>query len=318
MRLVTIDSGTGGAPGALIHTGEVLHLARAARSGTAELWLPPTVRGILDAGGQGLDIARGVVDRVQGGSDQTLADLRAQGTLLPAGTALLAPVPEPRLVIGAGLNYRSHLAEMSGTPEPSHPTGFVKIASSITGPHASVHVPSHAADMVDWEGEFACVVGRTCHAVSESEASGCIAGYTVVNDISARDWVRDVWSATAPWPARQTWEVNIMGKQFAGFTAIGPALVTADEVGDPQDQVLETRLNGEVMQHVHTSDVIFGFAASLSYFSRWYTFHPGDILTTGTPAGVGVGRKPQRFMQAGDVIEVEVSGVGVLRNTIAA
>ena len=317
MRLVTIDCGAGGAPGAIIHTGEVLHLSRAARPSTVEMWLPPTVRGILDAGQQGLDTARGIVERVEG-SDRILEDLRAHGALLPAGTALLAPVPEPRLVIGAGLNYRSHLAEMSGTPVPAHPTGFIKVASSITGPRAPVRVPPQASGMVDWEGELGCVIGRTCHAVGEAEALDYVAGYTVINDISARDWVRDVWAATAPWPARQTWEVNIMGKQFAGFTAIGPALVTADEVGDPADLVLETRLNGEVMQHVHTSDVIFGFAASLSYFSRWYTFHPGDILTTGTPAGVGVGRKPQRFMQAGDVIEVEVSRVGVLRNTIVA
>ena len=172
--------------------------------------------------------------------------------------------------------------------------------------------------MVDWEGELACVIGRTCHRVSEAEALGCIAGYTVLNDVSARDWVQDVFNATDPWAARMTWELNIMGKQFAGFTAIGPALVTADEVGDPAALTLETRLNGAVVQHVSTSDVIYGFAASIAFYARWYTLRPGDIISTGTPAGVGAGRKPQMFMKAGDTIEVEISRVGLLRNRITA
>lgn len=319
MRLVTIDTGVRGTPGALLSSGEILHLARAAAPGTLETWIPETLRDILGAGEAGLAAVRGLIARIEAASADELAASRAAGTITdPATTRLLAPIPEPRLIIGGGLNYRSHLREMSGTPEPSRPTGFIKAAASVVGPDAPIRVPPQAPDMVDWEGELACVIGRLCHNVTPAQALGCIAGYTIVNDVSARNWVGDVFTATAPWPARLSWEMNIMGKQFAGFTAMGPVLATADEVGDPDDLTLETRLNGEVVQRVHTSDVIFGFAESIAFFSRWYTFHPGDLITTGTPAGVGVGRKPPLYMKPGDTIEVEVGKIGVLRNRIVA
>jgi 2-keto-4-pentenoate hydratase/2-oxohepta-3-ene-1,7-dioic acid hydratase in catechol pathway len=319
MRLVTIDEGVRGSPGALLASGEVLHLARAAAPATVECWLPMTLRDILDAGEAGLGVVREIVERAEATSGEARAALRRSGAVTSRdATRLLAPIPEPRLVIGGGLNYRSHLREMPGTPEPSRPTGFIKAAASIVGPDAVIHTPRQAANMVDWEGELACVIGRTCHDVSTDEALSCIAGYTIVNDLSARDWVGDVFTATQPWEARLTWELNIMGKQFAGFTAMGPVLATTDEVGDPNDLTLETRLNGEVVQYVHTSDVVFGFAESMAFFSRWYTFHPGDLITTGTPAGVGAGRKPPRYMRQGDLIEVEISWIGTLRNTIGS
>lgn len=318
MKLVTIDEGVRGIAGALLANGDVLRLSRAAKAGTVEAWIPETVRELLEAGDAGLDVVRGLIDRAESVSDPQREALRERGALTsPANTRLLSPIPNPRLVIGGGLNYRAHLNEMSGTPVPSRPTGFIKVAGSITGP-GPIRLPPQASEMVDWEGEVACVIGKTCHKVSDADAMSYVAGYTVFNDVSARDWVGDVFKATAPWDARQTWEVNIMGKQFAGFTAIGPAIVTADEVGDPNDFTLLTRLNGEVVQNAHASDLVFGFAASIAFFSQWYTFHPGDIITTGTPAGVGLGRKPPRFMRAGDSIEVEVSRVGLLSNKLVA
>lgn len=317
MKLVTIDVGAHGIPGAVLCSGEILHLPRAALPGTVEAWLPGSIRAILEAGEAGLDVVRGLVARVED-APRTQDQLRLAGSLTSSATRLLAPITEPRLIIGGGLNYRSHLAEMAGTPEPSRPTGFVKIASSVTGPNSPIIAPPHAAEMVDWEGELACVIGRICHNVAEADAMACIAGYTVVNDISARDWVEGVFQASEVWDARMTWELNVMGKNFAGFTAMGPYLVTADEVGDPAELTLQTRLNGEVVQEAHTSDVVFGFAASIAFYSRFYTLQPGDVLTTGTPAGVGVGRKPPVFMHPGDMIEVEVSRIGVLRNTIVA
>jgi acylpyruvate hydrolase len=319
MKLVTIDEGPHGTPGAILKSAEILRFARAADSGTLEAWIPETLRALLEAGKAGLSIVQELVDRVEAASDAERSKLRAAGALTAStNTRLLTPIPEPRLIVCGGLNYHSHLKEMSGTPPPPRPTGFIKIASSITGPDAPINVPAQAPDMVDWEGEVACVIGRRCHNVAAADAMDYIAGYTVVNDISARDWVSDSFRATAPWDARLTWEVNIMGKQFAGFTAVGPVIVTADEIRDPNDLALQTRLNGEIVQNGNTSDVVFDFAASIAFYSRWYTFQPGDMISTGTPAGVGVGRKPPRFMRVGDTIEVEVSRIGVLRNTLVA
>jgi 2-keto-4-pentenoate hydratase/2-oxohepta-3-ene-1,7-dioic acid hydratase in catechol pathway len=319
MKLVTIDEGPHGTPGAILKTGDILRFARAADSGTLEAWIPETLRALLEAGKAGLSVVQELVDRVEAASDAYRSKLRDAGALTASiNTRLLTPISEPRLIVCGSLNYRSHLKEMSDTPVPPRPTGFIKIAASVTGPDAPISVPTQAPDMVDWEGEVACVIGRRCHNVAAADAMDYIAGYTVVNDISARDWVGDAFKATAPWDARLTWEVNIMGKQFAGFTAVGPVIVTVDEINDPNDLTLQTRLNGEVVQNGNTSDVVFDFAASIAFYSRWYTFQPGDMITTGTPAGVGAGRKPPRFMGVGDTIEVEVSRIGVLRNTLVA
>lgn len=318
MKLVTVDDGGAGRVAALLASGDVVHLARAAASGTLECWVPADMRGLLGAGEPGLDLLRRLVARVEAMSPKEQDALRQRGAIQPVSHArLLPPIPEPRLIIGGNRNYRSHLAEMSGSPEPDRPTGFVKVAASVSGPGDTILLPPQAPSMVDWEGELGCVIGRDCHNVGPDEAATCIAGYTIINDLSARDWVGDVFRATEPWSARQTWEVNIMGKQFPGFTAIGPVLVTSDEIGEAPRLKLETRVNGEIVQHDHTDNVIFGFAESLAYFSKWYKFQPGDILTTGTPAGVGAGRKPPRYIRPGDVVEVEVSGIGILENRLA-
>lgn len=314
MKLVTIDRGARGQAGALLPHGELLDFSRAARPGTVEAWLPAGVRALLEAGPEGLDVARRIVDRVNALDEAGREALRDCGALLPAATPLLAPVPDPRLVLAAGLAYKSHLAEMSGTPQPPHPTAFMKSPHSVTAPERTVVLPPGADEMVDYEGELALVFGRRCHALDPREALACVAGVTVANDISARDWVRSVWEATAPWEARRTWEVNIMGKQFPGFTPMGPCLLTMDEVADVKALRLTTRVNGEVLQSADVGDLIFELGDTVSYLSRWHEFLPGDVLLTGTPAGVGAGRKPQRFMRDGDVVEVEIGGIGVLRN----
>ncbi len=318
MRLVTIDSGRTGTPGAILQNGEILHLGRAAASGTVEAWLPTSLQAILEAGPDGLALVRRMVERAEHAALPERARMRTQGIVLPADTRLLAPLPNPSLMVAAGLAYRSHLAEMSGTPQPEHPTAFMKSPGSITGPGAAVTAPPGAAQHLDYEGELAVVFGRDCHCVSPERAMEHVAGYTVANDISARDWVREVWGATAPWQARLTWEVNIMGKQFPGFTPLGPALLIAEDVPDVTALTITTRLNGQVMQSAPVSDLIFELGQTIAYLSRWYRFRPGDVLLTGTPAGVGVGRKPPVFMAPGDVIEVEIDPIGCLRNTIVA
>ncbi len=315
MKLVTID---GARPriGAAMPWGEVLDLGLAAEGGSIEVWLPQTMRRLLEAGPEGLSLARRIVDHVAAAPASQRAALRSRGALLPAHTPLAAPVPEPRLMVAAGLAYKSHLAEMSGTPQPPHPTAFMKSPHSVTAPGAAVTLPADAPAMVDYEGELALVFGSRCHGVTPQQAMACIAGCTIANDISARDWVKDVWSASAPWEARRTWEVNIMGKQFPGFTPLGPCLLTMDEIPDVRELRLTTRLNGQVVQCADVGDLIFELRETISFLSRWYEFHPGDVLLTGTPAGVGAGRKPQLFMKDGDVVEVEIDRIGVLRNTL--
>ncbi|MCB2084877.1 MAG: fumarylacetoacetate hydrolase family protein [Sphingomonadaceae bacterium] len=314
MDLVTIDDVPQGSPGARLSDGTILHLRRAARTNTIETLLPSTNIALLGCGAEGLDIARRIVTRAE---DGTAADeLAAARALLPPDTPLLAPVIGPRLIVAQGLAYRSHLEEMSGTPEPAHPTAFLKSPSSIVGPEASVCIPSQASGMVDYEGEIAFVFGRTAYRVDESEALACIAGVTAANDISARDWTPGVFAATDPWEARLTWEVNIMGKQLPGFTPLGPALRTLDSIADLDALRVQTRLNGQVLQDDTLGGSIFPVEKAIAYFSQWYRFEPGDILLTGTPAGVGLGRNPPIFLQPGDRIEVEVEGAGTLSTPI--
>ncbi|HEX7784437.1 MAG TPA: fumarylacetoacetate hydrolase family protein [Sphingobium sp.] len=316
MRLVTIDDVPGGSPGAQLASGEVLHLLRAARPSTLEAWLPRSITGILEGGKPALSLVRDIVSRAEQG--EGIVELKNAGAILDGGTPLLAPIPAPRLLLAVGLAYRSHLAEMAGTPAPEHPTAFMKSPSSVAAPGHSLTLPPAANDMVDFEGELACVFGRPCHNVTPADAMDHIAGYMAANDISARNWAPAVWAASDPWKARLTWEVNIMGKQFPGFTPLGPVLTTVDDIPDPSALRLVTRLNGQVMQDAQVSDMIFPLDEVISYFSRWYHFQPGDVLLTGTPAGVGIGRKPPIFLTPGDRVEVEIDRIGTLSTPIRA
>lgn len=302
MKFVSIDNGSlDGQAGALLPDGGIVPLSK------VDDTLPGSVAGILQSGKIGQ--AKATVAAWQ---DNAAAQADA---VLPADTPCIAPIPRPGMILAAGLAYTCHLAEMSGTPTPKQPTAFLKAPSSVSGPDAHVALPSQAPEMIDYEGELACVFGRDCHNVAAADAMEYLAGYTVANDFSARDWVEAVWSSTEPWQARQTWEVNLMGKQLPGFTGLGPALVTVDELGDLSEYRLETRLNGETMQSAPLGNMIFPIAEVIAYFSRWYSFRPGDVLLTGTPAGVGVGRNPRVFIKAGDVLEVEIDNIGVLRTS---
>ena len=314
MKLATLDTGGLGRPAVLIDKDTALDLTLAADTVPAARLVPGSVRGILAAGDDGLDAVRRTVDAADADRDR----LRETGALRPfADAPLLPPIPDPNLILSEGLNYRRHLEEMSGTPTPPNPTAFVKAAASLNGSGKPIHVPPQCPDMIDFEGEFTFVVGRRCHNVPVEDAMSHIGGYTICNDVSARDWVDEVFAAEAKFGIIQAWERNIMGKQLPGFTPCGPVMVTADEIADPHDLQLTTTLNGEVVQSTKTDDLIFGVAEILSYFSRWYRFEPGDLFTTGSPAGVGFGRDPKLFMKPGDRIEVEVEGIGRLSNTLA-
>jgi acylpyruvate hydrolase len=318
MKLVTIGNTATGSPGAMLRSEEILHFSKAAKPGTLEVWIPGSIRAILEGGKDALGLVRQLVDRVEALPAADRESLRASGGISPANTPLMAPIPNPRLLLAAGLAFKSHLAEMAGTPTPKNPTAFLKSVHSIVGPDATVAVPPDAPAHIDYEGELGIVFGRTCHRVGVDEAMDYVAGYTAANDISARDWVKPVWEAKEAWEARLTWETNIMGKQYDSFTPLGPVLTTVDDIAEPEAMQIITRLNGKVMQSAPVSDLIFTIAQTVAYFSKWYTFQPGDILLSGTPAGVGVGRKPPIFMKSGDVIEIDISGIGVLRNVLKA
>jgi acylpyruvate hydrolase len=310
MRLVTIDAPAFGRPGVLLGD-DVLDFALAARVIPLAAFVPGSVAAILGAGEEGLEIVR----RVMGKAEAAGGALGEIGALTPcADTKLMAPLPRPGIVLSHGRAYLSHLKEMQKTDTPKvaeNPTGFLRNGSAIIGPRQPIVLPPQCPDMVDFEGEFSIVFGRTCHAVSEAEAMSCVAGYTIVNDVSARNWVEHFQTTGDA-------EVNRMGKQLHTFCPMGPWVTTKDEIPDPHKLRMTTKLNGEVFQDCQTDDLIWRVTELISYFSRWYPFEAGDVLTTGSPPGVGYGRNPKVFMKPGDVVAITVSGIGTLENPVVA
>ena len=243
---------------------------------------------------------------------------RLQGKTIPRkGAKLLAPIQNPGMVLSVGMNYHEHLKEMK-TPVPEKPAAFTKSVASIIGPEAPIRIPASHPNMLDWEGEFSVVIGKACHGVKAAQALDYVAGYTLVNDVSARDWVAPIFSSTGIMGPIHAWEANLLGKMFPTFCPMGPVLATKDEIPDPTNVKIQTRLNGKVMQDANTDDLVFSVPKLIEYYSQFYLFKPGDVITTGSPSGVGFGRNPKVFMKAGDVVEVEVQGIGILRNPIQA
>lgn len=315
MKLLTIDAPLGGRIGARLADGSILDLLRTCQPGTLETWIPTSVKAVLAAGPDGIDAVRRIVDRAEASAGSARDMLHEVGALLPASTRLLAPLPNPDLIVSTGMAYRSHLAEMK-TAAPKSPSGFVKVGAAVIGPDAPILLPPQAPDMVDFEGEFSCVIGRACHNVTAAEALDHVAGYTIINDVSARDWVEAALAPKEPQAAAAGWRLNHLGKQFPTFCPLGPVIVTRDEFSGLPDLALTTRLNGAVMQHARTGDLIFTIADTIAYFSRWYRFMPGDVVTTGSPAGVGYAREPKVFMKDGDVVSIEIERIGLLTNPI--
>lgn len=317
MKLVTIDSLPNPHVGVLVDADSVLDLAALKAVLPLANLVPNSMRKVLEAGEAGLDAVAHCLAQVDSMAADEKTILSEAGILSALDEVpLLAPVPNPKLILSVGLNYWKHLEEMAGTPTPKHPAAFIKTRDSLSGSGSPIVVPSQCPDMIDYEGELCFVFGRQCHNVTAEEAMDYVVGYTIANDVSARNWVGEVFSADGTFPAIHSWERNINGKQLPGFTPCGPVLVTKDEIDDPNKLQMTTTLNGEVMQSTSTDDMIFQLPELISYFSQWYQFHPGDIVTTGTPAGVGFGRDPKVFMKPGDVVEVEVEGIGKLSNTI--
>jgi 2-keto-4-pentenoate hydratase/2-oxohepta-3-ene-1,7-dioic acid hydratase in catechol pathway len=228
--------------------------------------------------------------------------LQSTGTGIPLGEIRHAPlVDRDCQLFCVGLNYADHAAE-NNLPPPETPIFFTKLASVVIPHGADIPLPS-GAHQVDYEAEMAVVIGRRADGVTPEQARECIAGYTIMNDVSARDLQRN----------DKQW---FRGKNCNGFGPLGPWLVTADEIADPANLEISLRLNGEVRQHSNTRNLVFTPEALVSILSQTLVLEPGDIISTGTPAGVGFHSKPPVFLQPGDRVAIEVEGIGVLENGV--
>lgn len=216
---------------------------------------------------------------------------------------LLAPVPRPPKLICAGLNYRDHAAEV-GMEIPKIPTIFSKFSSVVIGPGDPIVIPA-GSSRVDYEAEFAFVIGRGGRRIKAADAMAHVAGYTIANDVSERQYQM----ATSQW---------LMGKTFDTFAPIGPWIVTADEIADPHSLDISLEIGGERLQSSNTRELIFRIPELIEFVSSVVTLEPGDVVLTGTPSGVGFGRKPPRFLQPGEEVVIRVAGLGELRNPIAS
>ena len=282
MRLTTFDDGTGPAPGVMIGERIVPTAALGVEAATVRAILETHGESELQQLGQRAETSDAAVDR--------------------SAVRLLAPVPDPEKIICLGLNYRDH-AEESGQEIPAAPLWFAKFANSLIGSGEEIVLPAAHPDYVDYEAELAVVIGRTANRVEEGDALSYVAGAMPFNDVSARDLQlqNPLWTS---------------GKAVDTFAPCGPALVTVDEVGDLGSLGLRTRINGKVVQEGNTSNLIFSVAAAIAWLSRTITLVPGDIIATGTPAGVG---GPQGiFLRDGDTVEIEVDRLGVLSNPVRA
>lgn len=263
-----------------------------ADAGGADDRLPTDLRPLLEAGAEGLEAAR------TAGSGAKRLPLSA--------VRLEAPIGAPRKFLGLGLSFKSHLAEVKAKGVPititPHQVWFNKQVTAVNGPYDPIHLP-RVSSQLDYEGEMAMVIGRRARHVRAADAGGVIAGFMVCNDVSVRDWQLRAPTAT-------------LGKSFDTHGPIGPWLTTADAAPSPEDLRIRTWVDGELRQDGNTSDFIFSLGEMIAELSSVFTLEPGDILTTGSPSGVGALMDPPRFLTVGQVVRVEVEGLGHIENTV--
>ena len=270
----------------------------------AEAHAPADMVALLASGDDGFGTVKQALAFVKRLKKKHRDELLEDGVLLDCEhVTLVAPVPYPGKVLCLGLNYRDH-AEESGIPIPPEPVIFAKMASSVIGPNEPI-VLGRATKKVDYEVELAVVIGQACKNVKRDSAMDCVAGYTVLNDVSARDY--QIERGGGQW---------VVGKSFDTFCPMGPWLVTKDDVKNPHALDIKLKLNGRVMQHSNTKHLIFDIPTIIEYVSKVMTLEPGDVISTGTPGGVGFVRKPPRFLKPGDVCRLEVEKIGVLVNPV--
>ena len=293
MRLVRYEGNDGAIRlGALTNNG-VVHLESAAASMGFATEAFRDTSSFLSAGDAAIQQAQKVVQEAGESAFTALSSV-----------TLRAPVPRPEKIIAVGLNYRDHSIEAGAKEVPKTPIIFAKFPTSISGPGDSIVLP-HGDSQVDYEAELAVVIGKKTKAISAAEALQNVAGYMPLNDVSARTWQF----------ADKQW---VRGKSCDTFCPTGPYLTTRDEISDPQSLSISARVNGTTLQDSNTSRMIFRVAELIEFISASITLEPGDIIATGTPEGVGVFRTPPIFLKPGDIVEIEIEKLGLLRNPVVA
>ncbi len=281
MRLATFTDRTGTRIG-LVVGDEIVDLKRARPE------LPTDMIAFLAAGHEALDAARAALKG-------------ASGRLKLKDVRLGPPVPKPGKFLAIGLNYADHVAE-SGLAKPVHPLFFNKQTTCVTGPFDPILMPRDS-EQVDYEGEMGFVIGKRCRRVAREQAHEAIAGYCVINDVSIRDWQFRAQTFT-------------LGKSFDSHGPTGPWIVTPDELGDPHRLGIRTWVNGELRQNSSTNQLIYDCFDQVVALSQAFTLEPGDIVSTGTPGGVGMGFKPPKYLKIGDVVKIEIEGIGAIENRV--
>jgi len=282
VRLACFSLGGGRPRPGLLVGDEILDLSDPATG------LPPTMSELLALGPEGL--ARAGAAATGAASRHRMETVRRH-----------APVPDPPAILAIGMNYRAHVAELGREP-PEWQYWFTKQRTAIAGPGDPIVLPS-VSDMVDYEGELALIIGPRCQHVPAARAFEVVAGFTIINDVSTRDWQ---WRTPT----------FMMGKSFDTHAPCGPELVTGDELGDPGALGIRTWVNDELRQDSTTADLIFGCAEMIEYLTTAFPLEPGTIIATGTPAGVGAGFDPPRFLAAGDTVRISIEGIGELSNPV--
>ena len=284
MKLAQFHDGTQWRPGA-VEGDEIIDLF------SGDAWVPASVTQIVTGGEQALDLARRAA---------------ASGIRRPLSSVKFGPPITPRKFLGLGLCYRSHAREMErrGQVIPKHQVWFNKQVTALNGPYDPIHLP-RVSSHLDYEGELAIVIGRKVRHLKAQDASSAIAGYMICNDVSVRDWQQRSPTAT-------------LGKSFDTHGPVGPWLTTADEIPDPGNLAVRTWVDGELRQNGNTQEMIWTFGQMLEELTSVFTLEPGDILSTGTPAGVGQGFDPPRFLTVGQVVRVEIEGLGYIENSVVA
>jgi acylpyruvate hydrolase len=303
MRLVHFYAGTDICPGVLTVDGHIINLEAAASAYPGKILSPvKSIVALLRQGDPALKAIQGLSQELSVVAREDPNKIPEGVVLKGSGVRLAAPILNPQKIIGIGLNYRDHCEENNIEP-PKTPIAFAKFPSAIIGPDEPIDLHADVTQQVDYEAEFAFVIGKEAHRVSNEEAMDYVAGYTIVNDVSARDlqfgekqWVR--------------------AKSLNTFCPVGPALVTKDEVPDPHNLDITCLLNGNVVQHSNTKHLIFNVPYLVSFLSGSITLLPGDIVSTGTPGGVGYYRKPQLFLKRGDTVRIEIDRIGILNNRV--
>ncbi|MGH7872171.1 MAG: fumarylacetoacetate hydrolase family protein [Candidatus Binatia bacterium] len=313
MKLVTFSHQDGERIGALDNVGRIVDLHRAygaylrdveanpAADQFAEVMLGRDMVEFLKRGGEALEAARKALIYISS------RDINGDITVDRRKVHLKSPVPRPGALVSAGKNFSDHVAEMASKKGPTAPVAFLKLPGTVIGPEDDIPHPAEVQNL-DYEVELAIIIGKPCVDVSEEEALDYVAGYCAFNDISARDVIR----------AENKNGIHLMGKSFPGFAPMGPYLVTADEIPDPQNLKLRLTVNGETRQDSNLGYMIFKIRGMIAYWSQM-GLNPGDVLTTGTPRGVAAGRKPDQtpwWLKPGDIVEAEVESIGRLRNRI--